>query len=58
MLFRSESLRPIQERYAAIAADPGAIETVLGRGRERAEAVAGATLARLQQALGFLPRTN
>ncbi|MCF8132461.1 MAG: tryptophan--tRNA ligase [Synechococcus sp. Tobar2m-G35] len=53
-----ESLRPIQERYAAIAADPGAIETVLDRGRERAEAVADATLARLRQALGFLSRSR
>jgi tryptophanyl-tRNA synthetase len=53
-----ESVRPIQERYAAISADPGGIEAVLGRGRERAEAVASATLARLQGALGFLPRRH
>jgi tryptophanyl-tRNA synthetase len=53
-----ESLRPIQERYAAIAADPGGIESVLGRGRERAESVAAATLTRLRQALGFLPSSR
>jgi tryptophanyl-tRNA synthetase len=50
-----EALRPIQERYATWRADPAALEAVLGQGRQRAEAVAGQTLARVRDALGFLP---
>jgi tryptophanyl-tRNA synthetase len=50
-----EALRPIQARYAEWRADPGALQQVLGQGRERAEAVAGQTLERVRQALGFLP---
>jgi len=50
-----EALRPIQERYATWRADPAALEALLGQGRQRAEAVAGQTLARVRDALGFLP---
>jgi tryptophanyl-tRNA synthetase len=50
-----EALRPIQERYATWRADPAALEEVLGQGRRRAEAVAAQTLARVRDALGFLP---
>jgi tryptophanyl-tRNA synthetase len=50
-----EALRPIQERYATWRGDPAALEAVLGQGRQRAEAVAGQTLARVRDALGFLP---
>lgn len=49
-----EALRPLQERYGAIRADPSALESVLRDGRERASAVAGATLERVRTALGFL----
>ena len=49
-----EALRPLQERYGAIRADPSALEAVLRDGRERASAVAGATLERVRKALGFL----
>lgn len=50
-----EALRPVQERYASLEADVGYIDQVLGQGRERASAVAGATLERVRAALGFLP---
>ncbi|MEB3296863.1 MAG: tryptophan--tRNA ligase [Cyanobacteriota bacterium] len=50
-----EALRPIQERYRALQSDPAQLEAVLAQGRERAAAVAGKTLQRVQQALGFLP---
>jgi len=50
-----EALRPIQERYGELRSDPATLEAVLESGRERATAVAEATLARVRQALGFLP---
>jgi tryptophanyl-tRNA synthetase len=53
-----ESLRPIQERYASLSADPTELDRVLLQGRERANAVAEATLERTRQALGFLPRSR
>ena len=49
-----EALRPIQQRYTALRADPAGLHEVLERGRERADQVAAATLARVKAALGFL----
>ena len=49
-----EALRPIQERYSELRADPGALQMVLRQGRERAQEVAGRSLARMRQAMGFL----
>jgi len=51
-----EALRPIQERYADWRQDPASLGQVLDQGRERAAAVAEATLQRVRDALGFLPR--
>ncbi len=51
-----ESLRPVQEAYRALRSDPAELERVLEQGRERAGAVAQATLERVRHALGFLPR--
>ena len=51
-----EALRPIQERYASLNADPAELDRVLQRGRDRANAVAEATLERTREVLGFLPR--
>jgi len=50
-----EALRPIQERYGELRRDPATLEAALEGGRERATAVAEATLGRVRQALGFLP---
>ncbi|MCP9926814.1 tryptophan--tRNA ligase [Cyanobium sp. CH-040] len=50
-----EALRPIQERYRDLRAEPATLEAVLAEGRERALAVAQSTLDRVRAALGFLP---
>jgi tryptophanyl-tRNA synthetase len=52
-----ELLRPIQDRYQALAADPAEVEKVLQRGTERARAVASVTLVRARDAMGLVPRT-
>jgi tryptophanyl-tRNA synthetase len=49
-----EALRPIQQRYSELRADPGVLQMVLRQGRERAQEVAGRSLARVRQAMGFL----
>jgi len=50
-----EALRPVQERYHGFRSDPAALHDVLMAGRQRAEEVAGCTLSRVREALGFLP---
>jgi tryptophanyl-tRNA synthetase len=49
-----EALRPLQERYAEIRSSPDQLDAVLSIGRERASAVADASLQRVRTALGFL----
>ena len=51
-----EYLRPLQERYAALAADPGELSRILDRGAEKAQAIASKTLQRAKDAVGLLPR--
>jgi len=51
-----ELVRPVRERYLELASDPEAVRATLRRGAEKAEAVAGATLARARDAVGLLPR--
>lgn len=48
-----ETLRPIQEKYDAVMADRGYLESVLRQGREQAEAVANETLAAVKAAMGY-----
>ena len=50
-----EALRPVQQRFADWSAEPAELDSVLRQGRERANAVAQATLDRTRKALGFLP---
>src|SRR5205085_10523360 len=50
-----ELLRPIQERYQELAADPGATDAILRKGADKAREVAGPTLSRAQRAIGLLP---
>ena len=50
-----EVLRPIQERYQELNADPAGTAALLGLGAAKARAVAGPTLARAKDALGLLP---
>jgi len=49
-----EALRPVQQSYGELRADPTHLRQVLLDGRERAGAVAAATLERVRDALGFL----
>lgn len=50
-----EMLRPIQDRFATLANDPGEVTKLLGRGAQRAEAIARPTLEQARDAMGLLP---
>lgn len=47
------ALKPIQDKYQEIMAEPGYLESVLRQGRQNAEAIANPTLARVKAALGY-----
>ncbi|AUC62115.1 tryptophanyl-tRNA synthetase TrpS [Cyanobacterium sp. HL-69] len=49
-----EALTPIQTKYAEIVAEKGYLDSVLKDGKDKAGEVAGATLKRVKEALGFL----
>ena len=51
-----EMLRPLQERYRALADEPGEVTTILARGAEKAREVAAVTLRRAHEAVGLLAR--
>jgi len=51
-----EFLRPVRERYEELSKDPGETERILKLGAEKAQQVAGATLARAKEKVGLLPR--
>jgi tryptophanyl-tRNA synthetase len=51
-----EFLRPLQQRYEELTAEPAFVQGVLEKGAEKAEAGAAATLRRAQDAMGLLPR--
>ena len=51
-----ERLNPIRQRTQELLKDPGELDRILGAGADKAEARANATLARVQHALGLLPR--
>jgi tryptophanyl-tRNA synthetase len=51
------ALEPIQGRYKELIDHPEELDLVLEQGRQKAEAVANATLNRVRQALGFASRT-
>lgn len=50
------ALEPIQARHRELMADGAELNRVLEEGRDKAEAVANATLARVRDALGFAKR--
>ncbi|MBW3547459.1 MAG: tryptophan--tRNA ligase [Actinobacteria bacterium] len=50
-----ELVRPVQMRYAELAADPRAVASLLGHGAGKARATAAETLARARRAVGLLP---
>jgi tryptophanyl-tRNA synthetase len=51
-----ELLRPIQARYAELAADPAGLDLLLAEGAGKAHAIAAATMTRAREAVGLLPR--
>jgi tryptophanyl-tRNA synthetase len=51
-----ELVRPVRERYQALASDPEAVRATLKTGAKKAEAVAGPTLGRARNAIGLLSR--
>ena len=52
----NELLRPFRKRCAELQGDPGAVLAALALGRDKAAAVADATLDRVRDAIGLLPR--
>jgi tryptophanyl-tRNA synthetase len=50
-----EYVRPVQERYRELIADPGEIARLLAVGADRARSVAAGTLAETYRRVGFLP---
>ncbi|MDP9019294.1 MAG: tryptophan--tRNA ligase [Actinomycetota bacterium] len=50
-----ELVRPVQARYAELAADPGAVASLLGHGAAKARATAAETLDRARRAVGLVP---
>jgi tryptophanyl-tRNA synthetase len=50
-----ETLRPIQQRYAELAADPAGTAAILAKGAEKARAIASPVLERARRNLGLLP---
>ncbi len=51
-----EYLRPIQQRFAELAADPSTVVKILADGASKAGDIASATLARARAAVGLLDR--
>ncbi len=51
-----ECLRPVQERFATLEADPAEVDRQLARGADDADAKAEPVLARAMRAAGLLPR--
>jgi tryptophanyl-tRNA synthetase len=49
-----ETLRPIQARYADLAAEPGYVRAVLAAGAKRARERGAATVQRAKRAIGLL----
>jgi tryptophanyl-tRNA synthetase len=49
-----ELVRPIRERRTALAADPGAVASLLARGADKARITASATYRRAADAIGLL----
>ncbi|MFJ8134072.1 tryptophan--tRNA ligase [Streptomyces hydrogenans] len=50
-----ELLRPVRERHAELAADPGYVDRVLREGAERARGIARPLVDRAYRAIGLLP---
>jgi tryptophanyl-tRNA synthetase len=51
-----EFVRPLQERYAMLEADPAEVARILEVGADRAQELAAAVMIRVRDAVGLLPR--
>jgi tryptophanyl-tRNA synthetase len=51
-----EAVRPLQERFAELQADPAEVDAIIRRGAEKAEAMAAPILERAMANVGLLPR--
>ncbi len=51
-----ETLRPIQERFAELAADPTGTAAILASGADKARSIAGPVLERARTNIGLLPQ--
>jgi len=51
-----EFLRPLQDRYQALADDPAEVDAQLAVGADKAEAIATKVVERVRRATGLLPR--
>jgi tryptophanyl-tRNA synthetase len=49
----TEGLRPLQERYNKLTADPGIIDSILNEGAAKARPLAQKTLAKVHKAVGL-----
>jgi tryptophanyl-tRNA synthetase len=54
----AEFLRPVQERYEQLTADPAEVDRLLAAGADAAAGIAGPVLARAAAAAGLLPRAE
>jgi tryptophanyl-tRNA synthetase len=54
----AETLRPLREAHAKLSAHPDDVMAVLEEGARKAESIASATLARVGQSVGLLPRLS
>jgi tryptophanyl-tRNA synthetase len=50
-----EALRPVRERHAELAKDPGAADEILRAGARKASTIAAATMVRVRDAVGLMP---
>jgi len=53
-----ELLRPIQEKYYALADDPEETNRLIAKGAEKAREIASATLSRARKNIGLLNHNN
>ena len=49
-----ETLKPIQKKYHSIASDKSYLDSVLKKGKNKAETIANETLAKVKHSLGYL----
>ena len=53
-----EYLRPMRERHAQLARDPGEVDRMLAAGADAAEEIATGVIERVRNAVGLLPRRD